>query len=314
MRGVCWEAGRRIEPQQLEPLRALGTNWISQTPFGWCRGLDSPEVRLATTRVFWGESDSGIVQTAVWARERGMRTLLKPHLWVRHAQWSGDVVMHTEADWEQWFAAYTDFILHYARLAEAQHLDALAVGTELAGTTGRSEDWRRVIAAVRREYRGPITYCANWNAEVEAIDFWDALDFIGVQAYYPLGTAERPSLEAIRAAWQTPRQSLARLARGTGRQVVFTEVGYRSAAGALRQPWVWQTDGAQDLALQRDAYRALFEMFWDEPWFGGTFIWKWHPDFRPGMDEVACDFTPQGKPAERVMHDFYADKLGADAP
>jgi hypothetical protein len=152
MRGVCWEAVGRIERSRLRPVHDLGANWISQTPFGWCTG--APEVRLATARVWWGESDSGLVQTAAWARQLGMRTLLKPHLWVRHGQWVGELAMTSEADWQRWFASYQEFILHYARLAAAEGFDALAIGTELAATTHRSADWRRIIAAVREVYPG----------------------------------------------------------------------------------------------------------------------------------------------------------------
>jgi len=304
MRGVCWEAGRAIEPRHLEPVRELGADWISQTPFGWSRALDDTAVVLATQRVHWGETDSGLVQTAEWARALGIRTLLKPHLWVRRG-WTGDIRMRSEDDWRAWFAAYERFILHYAELAQRHGFDALAIGTELGGTTGRSEDWRRIIARVRRVYSGPITYCANWHDEVERIEFWDALDFIGVQAYYPLGDDMRPSARAMRSAWRPVVDRLGGLARRSGKSVVFTEVGYKSVAGSARTPWSWDAAGDADFELQRDAYRALFDAWWDQPWFGGTFVWKWHPRLEGGYGRRERDFTPQGKPALEVIRARY---------
>src|SRR5262245_25237851 len=186
MRGVCWEGSREIEPRHLDPVVELGADWISQTPFGWSRSITDPDVVLATGRVLWGEADSGLVRTTRWARERGLHTLLKPHLWVHHGQWVGEICMQSDADWEGWFVAYERFIVHYAELAEAHGMEALAVGTELGGTTRHSREWRRIIAHVRTVYHGPLTYCANWNDEAERLEFWDALDFIGIQAYYPL--------------------------------------------------------------------------------------------------------------------------------
>jgi hypothetical protein len=159
---------------------------------------------------------------------------------------------------------------------------------------------------VRGVYGGRVTYCANWH-EAEAVGFWDALDFVGVQAYYPL-PAERPSRTALTIAWNPLVERLARLHAATGKRVVFTEVGYKSLAGSLREPWRWDTAGTPDYALQSDAYDAMFASVWKKPWFGGAFIWKWHPDL--GAPEAPPqgregDFTPQGKPALRVIRRYY---------
>jgi hypothetical protein len=293
-----------VEAADLAPLRELGADWISQTPFGWSPSLTSSEIRFRPDGGLWGETDDGLVKTAAWARKLGIKTLLKPHLWVRHGAWQGDLAMETEEGWAQWFASYDAFIVHYARLAEGQKLEALAVGTELAKTTSRTADWRRIIAHVREVYHGKLTYCANWNDEVEHVGFWDALDFIGVQAYYPLATTPRPSKKEIGAAWTPIAAKLAALAKRTGKPVAFTEVGFKSHAGALVEPWVWTTEGAVDLDLQRDAYAAMFETFWSQPWFSGTFIWKWHPGGRVRRPDDR-DFTPQGKPALAVIKDYY---------
>jgi hypothetical protein len=307
MRGVSWEAGRPIEPGHLAPLLELGADWIAQTPFGFCRAADDTVLVVAPERVHWGESDAGLVQTAAWARDLGIRTLLKPHLWMRGG-WVGEIRMQSESDWRAWFAAYERFIVHYARLAQANGFEAFAIGTELAGTTARTQDWRRIIAAVRAVYHGPITYCANWDDEVEAIAFWDALDFIGVQAYYPLGNDPRPSPGALRRAWRPVVARLERLAARTGKTIVFTEVGYRSAAGATHRPWSWESSESTDFELQRAAYAALFATWWEVPWFGGAFVWKWHPRQLAARDpRRERDFTPQGKPALAVIRAYYRE-------
>lgn len=311
MHGVCWEGAGRVERAHLEPLRDLGVDWISQTPFGWSRSVSSPEIRIATTRVLWGETDEGLAETARHARALGIRTLLKPHLWVRGA-WVGDLKMTGEAEWKAWFRSYEAFILHYAELARRERFAALAVGTELRHAARREADWRRLIRSVRAVYPGKLTYCANWGEE-EDVAFWDALDFVGVQAYYPLTDAPRPALAEIRSGWSPVTARLAALARRTGKPIVFTEVGYKSVSGSVAAPWKWELDGDVDLALQRDAYRAMFESVWGQPWFGGAFLWKWHPDpaaraaswHDPRPDRLLRDFTPQGKPALEVVREYY---------
>ena len=305
MRGVSWEGGRRIEAASLDPLHELGGDWISQTPFGWCRSADDPEVRFSGERGVWGETDAGLVATTRWARERGLRTLLKPHLWVHHA-WVGELEMKSEDDWARFFACYEAFILHYARLAEAHGVEALAIGTELAKTSSRTADWLRIVERVRSVYHGRLTYCANWH-EAEGVGFWSALDFVGVQAYYPL-RVERATPEAIRAAWDPIVARLAALHARTGKSIVFTEVGYKSLRDSLAEPWRWRTDGEADYALQRDAYEAMFASVWGRPWFGGAFIWKWHPSVGAPTappEGRERDFTPQGKPALEVIRSYY---------
>jgi hypothetical protein len=307
MRGVCWEGAGRIEAVNLAPLRDLGADWISQTPFGWAPSITSTEIRYRPDGGLWGETDDGLVQTAAWARALGIKTLLKPHLWVRHGAWPGDIAMATDDAWKAWFASYEAFILHYARLAEAHGFEALAVGTEMAKASARTEDWKRIVARVREVYHGKLTYCANWNDEAERVGFWGDLDFIGVQAYYPLATASRPSKRDIAAAWVPVMKRLEALAKRTGKPIVFTEVGFKSHEGSLIEPWRWETDGAVDFDLQRDAYTAMFETFWRKSWFGGSFVWKWHPSPRAnGRDDR--DFSPQGKPALSVIKAYYTGR------
>lgn len=321
MRGVCWEGAGRIQRSSLQPLQDLGVDWISQTPFGWCRSAGDPEIRIAARGVLWGETDEGLAETARLARALGIKTLLKPHLWVQGGAWVGELRMESEEDWQRFFHSYEAFILHYAQVARQERMEALAVGTELKHAARRTEDWRRVIRRVRAVYSGRLTYCANFTEE-DDVGFWDALDFVGIQAYYPLGDAARPDPPAIRAAWVPIAARLKALARRTGKPVVFTEIGYKSVSGSLAAPWKWDTEGTVDLLLQRDAYRAMFESFWNEPWFGGTFLWKWHPDlegrasrgrwWRP--DRVPRDFTPQGKPALEVVREFYAAPARGGGP
>jgi hypothetical protein len=318
MRGVCWEGAGIVDSRTLDPLLSIHVDWISQTPFGWCRSLNSAEVVLSTNhRVYWGESDEGLAETARLARTRGIKTLLKPHLWIGRGDWAGNLKMGSDADWKIWFESYEKFILHYAELAEREKMEALAIGTELGNSTPRSADWRRLIESVRRVYHGPVTYCANWH-EAETITFWDALDFIGVQAYYPVATKARPSISEIRSAWAPAASKLETLARRTGKPIVFTEIGYKSVSGALIEPWKWDDGGSPDPGLQKDAYQAMFDVFWNRPWFAGTFIWKWHPYYKaapvwgrmPGKfsNPSGSDFTPQGKPASDVLREVYGKR------
>ncbi|TYZ10971.1 hypothetical protein FY528_07925 [Hymenobacter lutimineralis] len=316
LRGVSWVAGDSASSSDMEPLVQARVTWIAQTPFGWQAGAAVPEVRLHTgrgSRHYWGESDAGLVQTAKQARQRGIQTLLKPHLWLRGGtgSWPGDINMTTEAGWQQWFASYSVFILHYAQLAEAHKMAALCIGTELQhATAGHEAEWRALIARVRQVYHGPLTYAANWSGEFEQIQFWDALDFIGIQAYFPLSKTASPDKAALLKAWQEPFRRIRAVQKRYKKPVVFTEIGYKTTPDAAIEPWAWPDRMAvlttADEATQAACYAAMFETFWPEKWFRGLFVWKWYPGLAPDRSARRhLDFTPQHKPAEQIMTEWF---------
>ena len=313
VRGVGWVAGGPIDGADLDAVRRAGADWIAQTPFGWQNRPNEPGLRLVTGgRVLWGETDEGLETTTRLARERGLATLLKPHVWLSDG-WRGELAMTSEADWRRWFGEYETFILHYAGLAERLGIEALAVGTELHRTVvERPEDWRRLIGAIRQVYSGHLTYAANWSGEVEEVPFWDLLDAVGVQAYYPLSDRENPSLESLREGWRGPRERLEALHRATGKPVVFTEIGYRAMADAAIEPWTWPQHrlapaDTAGLLTQARCYEAFFRELWSEPWVAGAFFWKWYPDNTAAGGPGHPGFTPQNKPAGRVLEAWYRE-------
>lgn len=301
--GVCWEAGGRFDPGALSLLREAGATCLSQAPYGYQRRKTSPRViLLGHSDQYWGESDEGLLETARLARDAGIATILSPRIWL-HDAWVGEVAMQSEDDWAAWFQSYEEFALHFAGIAEKSGACVYVIGTELGGTTHREKQWREVIRKVREVYHGPICYAANWDHEVESVPFWDALDCIGVQAYYPLSETAVPSVPELVSGWTEPALALHELSRRTGKPVLFTEVGYKSVEGTTARPWEWESSAAVSNMAQAHAYEAFFEVFWKASWVSGAFFWKWHPD-GAGEREVR-DFTPQGKPAMDVMRSWY---------
>ena len=167
--------------KQLARLKELGANSVTLVPYGFTR---APE----ETGVSWrgsDETDDRVARTIREARRLGLATVLKPQLWSR-GRWTGDIVFTDDAAFRLWMASYRQFILHYAQLAELERADLLVIGTELGGLTGRQTAWRELIRDVRKVWSGPLTYAANWGEEVERVAFWNELDYIGVNFYYPL--------------------------------------------------------------------------------------------------------------------------------
>ncbi|MEO1053795.1 MAG: hypothetical protein AAFX87_24370 [Bacteroidota bacterium] len=334
-KGVCWVGGRRVvTEEQVKALADKHVEWISQTPFGWQSGHDSPEIRVSrrssstNAQTYWGERDQGLITTTRLAKQYGIKTILKPHIWLRNSgdKWRADIAMNSEEEWQQWFKAYEDFILHYAQLAEEENIEILCIGTELHKTCqDRGEDWVPLIERIREVYKGKLTYAANFNQEYQDVAFWDKLDYIGVQAYFPLAESESPTLEELQKGWEKPIQDLERFSAQVGKPVLFTEVGYKSTKNAAIEPWTWpqsinreQRELLYSEETQALCYEALFKSVWDEPWLAGVYIWKWYPFYKEAVarrnndqdrrNYFNIDFTPQEKKAEQVMIDWYGRK------
>lgn len=317
-RGLSWVGSGMVGRQEVEALAPVHVDWIAQTPFGWQRQADAPTLSEPRSEAgLWGESDRGVVVTARLARQRGIATLLKPHIWMGRGGWPGQIAMTTEADWAAWFAQYERFLLHYAKLAEAAGIEGLCIGTELAGTQQREAQWRRLIARVRQVYGGWLVYAANWDA-FEGVPFWDALDYVGVQAYFPLAAQPTASVDSLVAGWQPWLARLEAVSRRVGRPLLFTEIGYRTGIDAAVAPWLWerQVEGGGDEAgrrTQQACYEAYFRAAWDRPWVAGAYFWKWFPHHDRAGGDGDESFTPQNKPAEQVLARWYGRQATAAA-
>jgi len=304
-KGVCWVGGpKSLEGWELDSLTLMGITHISQTPFGWQSDTNLPEIKWEkhSNRIWWGESLEGLKTTTDLGREKGVESILKPHLWVR-GEWPGAIEMDSEKDWAEWFGQYSEFILYYAHYAESHHIPILCIGTELELTSGREKEWRVLIDQIRAVFSGELTYAANFT-EYEKIRFWDALDYIGIQAYFPLADKNNPDVGSLKKGWNRKIKEIEKVQKKFNKPVIFTEIGYCNTEDAAIEPWVWPNE-RKEVALSEDVqaacYQAFFETAWKMDWLAGAYFWKWYPQPR-GRDP---DFTPQNKKAQEVMRSFY---------
>lgn len=248
-------------------------------------------------------SQPTIARTLAQVREAGMRAALMPVVRLDRRDrrdWRGRISPADGLD--AWFTAYRGFVLPLARLAERLAVERFVVGSELSSLEPYEARWRDLISALRNEYSGMLTYSANWD-RIEAVEFWDALDEVGLTAYFPLaGAHDTPSAEAIARAWSTPRAEIETLARRTGKPVLVTEVGYVSQRGAAGMPWEHSATTDLDLHLQQRLYQGFCDSFARTPSISGFYVWNWFGVGGP-RDH---GFTPRGKPAANELSKCFA--------
>ncbi|MGI8637297.1 MAG: glycoside hydrolase family 113, partial [Segetibacter sp.] len=246
------------------------------------------------------------IGTIQLAHQRGLMVMLKPHLWIAHGIYTGGFALDSDKEWELWEASHRDYILHFAAIADSMKAEILCIGTELGATTkARPAYWSSLIDSIKKIYRGKLTYAANWD-DYTSVPFWKKLDYIGVDAYFPLATDKTPAVNSIKKGWQKHINQLEKLSTQYGRPVLFTEYGYRNVDNTTAEPWK-ENKGDENNDAQANAFEGFYQSFARKKWFAGGFVWKWYiDDGRYRRDNI--DFSPQGKQAEKVIENWYSDK------
>ena len=236
---------------------------------------------------------------------RGMKVMLKPNIDLRNGNWRAYINPSNA-----WFSSYSSFIQFWADLATEKSVDMLCIGCEYKNTQSWDSSWRMIAATARAHYSGPITYAANHD-DYNTITWWDALDYIGIDAYFALTGTNTPTLSQLSSAWETKANAI-QTWRNTNfptLPVIFTEIGYQSADGCNQTPWN-TTSGIADATEQNNCYEACFEVMTQRNWFYGMYWWQWDTDPNSG-GPTTTTFTPQNKSTETTVRTWYSKNLSS---
>jgi photosystem II stability/assembly factor-like uncharacterized protein len=303
--------------QSLELLRATGANWVTIVPIWWMADTGRSAICF---RPDSSPSDAELEVVINQARSLGMAVFLKPEIRCSTGVWIGRHKPHSSS----WYNYYRVFIMHYAQLAQETHCQMFSVGSELDSTTTADTAWAQIINWVKGAYLGPVTYSADWRTYQE-IPFWDSLDVIGINAYFPVCypvTPYEPNVMNLSEHWKDTwvpeiegfRDSLG-LTDST-KPVIFTEIGYRSITCCAAEPWNDTVSGTYDSTEQRNCYIAALHSLLGKPWFAGWFWHEWTTD--PNQGGVGdLSYSPKGKKAQEVLRRWFASigsQKGADLP
>jgi len=305
--GVSFVASREQATQaHVKPIKEVNADYAAVMPFGFLRDISSPTIIFNTDRQWFGETKIGAKQYIELLHKNKIRVMLKPQIWVWRGVFTGELKMQSEASWQELEKSYEAFILTYAALAEEAKVEIFCIGTELEEfVVNRPEFWKQLIQKIRAKYQGKLTYAANWD-EYGRTPFWASLDYIGIDAYFPLSEERTPTVEQLKEGWQPWKNKIAVLSKEVSRPVLFTEFGYRSMDYTAKKPWlVDRNEENVNLEGQVNAKKAIFESFWDEDWFAGGFVWKWFIQHDKAGGPTDNRFTPQNKPAQEIIKTFY---------
>ena len=291
----------------MDRLAALGGDWAA---LAFAVRQDTYHSTVIRPDYRWTVTDADVACAVRRLHDRGLKVCMKPMVNCADGVWRARISF-PEPDvgrtdyWGEWFSSYSAFLCHYAEIAEETGAEMFCVGCEMLGTEGRADAWRETIARVRSVYSGPLVYNTNHGKEA-GVTWWDAVDYIGTSAYYPVARGGGESLESMTSAWEKYSRDLKALSRAHGgKQVLFMEIGCRSARGCAAMPWDFShREFPYDEEEQARFYASCMQAMWEEEWFAGFFWWDWYTKLPQREKEMG--FSIVDKKAEQVVKAWYA--------
>ena len=305
--GMTWGwtgmRGTWATPAASDSLRAMadhGVNWTAIAYSALQETAQSTEVRFREVPTV---TDDEVVWAVREAKALGLKVCLKPVVNVADGTWRAhigffDQDVPGEPTWSEWFASYREFMLHAARIAEAEGCEMLCIGCEMVRADAREDEWRALIAAVRAVYSGVVTYNCDKYQE-DRLSWWDAVDVVTSSGYYPIDR------------WDAELDRIEQAVAATGKPFFFMEAGCPSREGSPDRPNDWSLPGAPSGAAQLRYYEAMFAACDGRPWVRGFMLWDWPPRLY-AADEAAAndDYCPYGKPAGEFLREVYRLRAG----
>jgi len=276
----------------------LNINWTAVT-FGALQ--DHPQATEIKFREEPTVTDEEVVAAIERAKAMGLKVCLKPVVNCKDGTWRAhinffDRDVPCEPKWSDWFASYTEFMLHYARIAEDTGCEMLCVGCEMVMTDRREAEWRALIAKVRQVYSGIVTYNCDKYQE-DNVTWWDAVDVISSSGYYPVND------------WDNQLDRIEKVVKQFDKPFFFMEAGCPSREGSQYIPNDWGLQGAPSEAAQLEFYEAMFGTCDKRDWVEGFMLWDW-PARLYEKDQASAndDYCMYGKAAEGYIREYYTKK------
>lgn len=278
-----------------ERLRQLGVNSISiNFPF-YQTDWRANEVSTNSINTPTMPELQALIEEAHLA---GMSVMIRPimdeQVFLADGMWRGQI---KPTDMDSWFNSYEELLLKYAVLAQSTNVKVFNIGTELNSMQRKNPArWIALIENIRSVYHGEIMYSFNWNSvyEIASTEFVKSLDYVGIDAYFPLELPDNASRKQLEEAWkQVINQFKTHLPQ---KPLIVTEAGILPVAGAYRTPYAWRLPGRQiDVEAQVNYYEATYNVW--KPLSNG--IYWWAVTLSQDSDEIS--FSPLYSPTENSL-------------
>ncbi len=277
--------------------------WVALCDFWFQDGANAVTIYSDSTR--HSTSTPSLKYAIRQLHAHGLKVMLKPMVDLTTGWWRASIQPSNE-----WFSSYSSYIQFWSEFSKENNVDMLCLGCEYKRTQSWDSSWRMIAATARSHFKGPLTYAANWD-DYTTVTWWDTVDYIGIDAYFPLSTTENLTLSDLSASWSAKADTIESWLYSyySTKPVIFTEIGYQNRKNSYIRPASYRSRNAVvDNTIQQNCYQASFDVLTKRPWFSGFYWWQWDTSSTSGGPDTVS-FTPQNKPAETTLRAWYSKTL-----
>lgn len=310
---TAW-ATRWRSDHTLETLLRTNANWVSIWSMHVQDGIDSTAIREKRSGFPNTVTDDQLIYQIEKAHQFGLKVILYPQIWIAYpdgsaSPWERPSIVPSD----EWFAAYKDFIVSRANIAERTGVDLFTIGVELESTVRYEDEWLDIISSVRNHYSGPVVYssiacCQGGLEPLKDITWFATLDYIGLSSNLEARSGNYdPTVTELVEVYEEMAAEMEEIHDTLGKPVIFLETSAPSLDGATISPFD-RRDDVPDFQEQADYYDAFFQTFANKPWVMGIFWNQWNVSQELWYrDDRHWPFgvTFLNKPAERVLTSWY---------
>ncbi len=285
----------------IDEIAATGANTICLSVAGYQENCSATSIFVESRKVC---PDKRITSLIEYAHKKKLRVAIMPIVLLENpgeGEWRGRI---SPRNWDDWWEDYTNFVMHYMWLAAGAKAELFIVGSELISTEDQTDQWRALIARVRRHYTGLLSYSANWD-HYQGIEWWNDLDLIGMTTYYDLTDGKKPTVERLLEAWKPIKKDILTWQAKIKRPILFTEAAWPSQETCAQFPWdYYRSPDRPDPQAQANCFEAFFRTWSGEKSVAGFLVWEWrnHPKQKTGPKDAS--YVPCGKPAMKVIRKY----------
>ena len=310
---------------EIEAIARAGANWVTVVATVW---QDTCQSTFQYRDFELTPDDLTLKGIIDLIHAKGMKVCLRPMLeckdgYGRLAVWfpaAGGKRMYGRSSTAraEWFESLKNRSAYYARLARETGCEAFCIDSELDRMVEENDLWKSVVAAVRAEYKGPVTSCHTLHTgQIDFLkmlsdpDHWfHSLDYLSISYYCPARRSDETgrvlTVEEMMRNLQEAKKKMKAIADACGKPVIFGECGCSSIKDGAISPSATSPVAEPDEDEQAKYMEALFRTFAGEDWCRGFTWWKWdqnspqNPDY--AREQVQkTDFTIRGKKAEGIF-------------
>ncbi len=242
----------------------------------------------SSSNVFCSEYDTPTISEIEYASQKiqnaGLLLNLRIYIDLQSKEWR---CHWNPKDKEKAFMALENVLFKYVTLAEKVKAESIIIGAEYCHLTEPkyTKYWTGLIEKIRTVYKGKISYGANWNipykskfsSEYEQIQFWDSLDWIGIDYYWPLNKRYSPTTKNLHFHHQNNLVLIEDFAQKKKKNVLITEVGFPIEDGGSYNPFDWTLKGPINPEEHFENHKAFLEEYKKRNNIYGAFFWHLNP-------------------------------------